>query len=266
MFGLDTEMEDTFYKLLLKQNYHYWINLENKTAKFNDGKFANILNTAVKYLDNGWVFDNTVFDAYYSNEGAGMSTQQLMEKWQSDKYFYKIRRSRTLKFELRNSAQTGSTDFFREGFMGNAANEKVIGMLAGNEDKVSFYYDQAYCISANTKNRETAWEFLKFLAGYDMQLSAMRLYPINIQARADDAKISINGDLNAELNENQKRSYEAYMDLLEMLTSQINSYEIHDKIIDDMLEAEINNFFCGRQSAEQTATILQNRIGLYLSE
>jgi len=262
MFALDS---DSIYGLLFKQDYNYFLDLENRTARFNDGRGTALLDRGKQYLENGWIFDNSI-----TPQSSGLGIEQLNERINMTRFFYQARESRTLLRELRESAKTGSENFLFNGG-GDTANDRIIGVMADSNGNKPFSYERAYAINGNTKNQEAAWAFLKFLAGYDMQISYMRGLPVHTQARADAAKMSISGNIDKAnidkaLNNNQQKSYNAYMELIENLLGQINSYEIHDAIIDNWIDAELKKFLEGRQPASDTTANLQNKIGLYLSE
>ena len=57
-----------------------------------------------------------------------------------------------------------------------------------------------------------------------------------------------------------------YNETIELFSDQINTFEIKDTIIDDLILAEADYFFEGVKTAEEVAAALQSRVGLYLSE
>ena len=57
-----------------------------------------------------------------------------------------------------------------------------------------------------------------------------------------------------------------YNDAVESFSNQINTFEIKDTIIEDMIQAEVAYFFEGEKTAEEVASTLQNKVELYLNE
>jgi len=46
----------------------------------------------------------------------------------------------------------------------------------------------------------------------------------------------------------------------------LNFYPVTDQIINDMVYSEVEYFFSGSKSAEVVASVLQNKVFLYLNE
>ncbi|MCL2059170.1 MAG: extracellular solute-binding protein [Oscillospiraceae bacterium] len=57
-----------------------------------------------------------------------------------------------------------------------------------------------------------------------------------------------------------------YNDTIERFSDQINTFEIKDAIIDDMIQAEVSYFFEGAKTADEVAATLQSKVELYLNE
>lgn len=60
--------------------------------------------------------------------------------------------------------------------------------------------------------------------------------------------------------------YRKYNEAVEQFSNLINTYDIKDSIIDDMIAAEADYFFNGEKTAEEVARTLQSKVELYLNE
>ena len=57
-----------------------------------------------------------------------------------------------------------------------------------------------------------------------------------------------------------------YYEATERLSDLINTYEIKDSTVDDMIASEVQYFFDGTKTAEEVAKTLQNKVEMYLNE
>ncbi|WP_406241916.1 ABC transporter substrate-binding protein [Tissierella carlieri] len=117
-------------------------------------------------------------------------------------------------------------------------------------------------ISSNSKNKELAWEFIKFLLSDEVQ-SLPSFYGLGVNKKGFENSVE---NIFKLYNRDEAVSKEEYRNLLEKWVMEINAYDINDPIISEFIWEESNKFFDGRQSAEESARILQAKISKYLNE
>lgn len=117
-------------------------------------------------------------------------------------------------------------------------------------------------INSNSKHKELAWEFIKFLLSEEVQ-SLPGFYGLGVNKKGFDNSAERILKL---YNKDEKVSKEEYRNLLEKWVMEINAYDINDPVISEFIWQESNKFFDGEQSAEEAARILQAKISKYLNE
>jgi multiple sugar transport system substrate-binding protein len=254
------------FNLLLDEHYPFLVDLENRRGNFQSGVFVNILKTAREYAGAG----------YIPQGAAGLADPEQMmltaRGQETDRYFFKLNSN----FALINQFNRGSGRrmIIRSAGSINSIedDDEIAGVRANAGGFVPFRFSQVYGIKAHSKNKGTAWEFLKFLLSEEMQSSAALLpqtLPINNRARAEKAELVFSGAVIGrmqELDENQREVLEKYKAAVETLSDQINRYVIEDTVINDMIALEAEYFFGGTKTAAESAAALQNKVNLYLNE
>ncbi len=124
-------------------------------------------------------------------------------------------------------------------------------------------------ISQNSKNKELAADFIKFLLSQEMQTSPELLYcPVNKNAVAvasqfiyEDSKAG--GYLPAGFDETTlQQNIEKHNELAKVSTM----LDYFDRNIRNFVMAEMTHYFAGEESAEQSAKNLETKINTYLKE
>jgi ABC-type glycerol-3-phosphate transport system substrate-binding protein len=243
---------------LLEEQYSYFVNLGERRANFNDGVFAALLNSVRDYAESGLI----------PQRAAG----PLMPGGETDRYFFKLNGSFALVNQYGRLAGRRMSIRNMESGGGIEEDDEIAGVRAHRDGDVPFSFSQAYAINANSRNKEDAWEFLKFLTEEEIQgspaLSPTTL-PLNNRARRAKAEAVFSGAFmgRAEaLNESQRELLEAYRTTVEELSDQINGYVVRDTLIDDMIALEADYFFSRLKTAEEAAAVLHNKVNLYLHE
>jgi len=121
-------------------------------------------------------------------------------------------------------------------------------------------------ITANSKNKDLAWEFIRFMLGDDVQtlpnlysLGVSRTaFPIYVETYCAGLKEVSEGSLDYP----PERMKEVLADWLLL----INGFPKTNDIIDDMVWRELILFYDDEQTAEETAKNIQHKCGLYLSQ
>lgn len=254
------------FQRLLNEDYRTFVDLNKKKANFADGKFAQLLEQTQEYEAQGYVPPgvNSQMDAAAMMEQMGNAP--------TDRYFFKAKNCFSLSQHFNEDMGQRLAIQVGNGLPGVEDDDEIAGILANQDGQIPFTFSQAYGVNANSKNAQTAWAFLRFMLSEDQQLSATLMpmgLPLHNEARTQKAEFLVSGaffGLSGEMDDNQQKILEKYQAAMEKLSGRINSYPMQDTIIDDMIAAESQHFFNGEKTAAEVATVLQNRVSLYLNE
>jgi multiple sugar transport system substrate-binding protein len=242
------------FRTVFNGDYGKYVDLENKTAHFTDGDFVRMLDGIERQRRDGY-FAPTLTDMTDIN-------RDFSDYW--DRYY--------LKYEIAYMLQL----MFRPGrdaeqeFM--LYPDEIAGLLVNSDGNVSYQCYQSYAMNANSRNKELAWAFLKFLLSEEMQLSLNLVgLPVHNAAFAEKTKTffsdSLTNDGRREITEPESiDAYNAYMERLEGFVSSLRHYPVTDWFISNMVAKEVALVFNGTKTAEEVAATLQNRVQLYLDE
>ncbi|MDR2376713.1 MAG: extracellular solute-binding protein [Treponema sp.] len=250
-------------KELLDEQYSYFVNQEERRANFDDGVFAALLTSVRDYAESGFILRHT---------GGRTDPGTLNPMQETDRYFFKINNN----FALVNQygRRSGRRMTLRTAGSGGGIedDDEIAGVRANRDGGIPFNFSQAYAINAGSRNKQNAWEFLKFLLSEEVQTSAAlspASLPLNNRARQTKAGAVFSGSFMGRgqtLSEGQQGLLENYRNTVEELSDQINCYIPRDTLIDDMIAAEIAYFFNRSRTAEETAAVLHSKVNLYLNE
>lgn len=251
---------------LLKEKYASFVDVQNKKANFADGSFAALLKAVKEYAERGYIPE-------------GMTGQKDAEAMigkgaqpPADRYSFKEKNCFMLTQQYNKNSGRRMMIMSSGALSGIDEDDEVAGIQANADGSVPFTFQQAYGINANSKNKQTAWAFIKFLLGEEMQLSTKltpTALPMRNAVRAKKAELILSGAFmgrGEELDDAQKEVLRQYSEAVEQLSDQINTYVFEDTVVNDMIAAEAQYFFDGSKSAEDVANVLQNKVNLYLSE
>ena len=119
-------------------------------------------------------------------------------------------------------------------------------------------------INSASKNKELAWEFLKFMLSDEVQTLPSSS---NLSVNKKGFEISVDEQLKYYNDGNKTNVDKAtFKNLLDGWVMQINTYKPKDPTIEIFLSEEIRRFSDKEQSAEETAKVLQSKIDKYLNE
>lgn len=256
---------------LLNENYASFVDIENKSAHFDDGRFAALLESVKEYSEKGYIQKGVT-----GERDAGAIMRRAGEV-PTERFFFKDKNIFTLTNHFtRNIGMRMNVMIGGAGAMANEEDDEIAGIAADANGSVPFDFEQAYGINANSKNKETAWEFIKFLLSEEMQLNANMMItalPLHNSARdkkAETVMTGMSGKQGQEMSEDQKKTIvEAlggYNETVEKLSDQINSFVFTDSVVNDMISSEVRYFFEGNKTAEEVANVLQSKVDLYLNE
>ncbi|MDR2194202.1 MAG: extracellular solute-binding protein [Treponema sp.] len=266
MFNLYDFSPDGMVQLMWNERCMSFLDLEHKRADFTGGAFAAMLTALRDYGDKGYIPRAVSARAGTARQDAAALMREAAGQ-QTDRYVFKANHAFSLVSQFSRNA---GRRMLARGSTGIVDDDEIAGIAAREDGAVPFTFGQAYGINANSANKRTAWEFLKFLLREDMQTAtAVSTLPLNNAARAKKAELVFSGagiGGRVPLDEKQRAALDAYREAVERLSDQITAYTFHDTIIDDMVHAEIAYFANGSRSAEEVAGVLQNKAGLYLNE
>jgi len=249
-----------FYQLL-NENMASFINFETGRPNFADGKFASLLSLVKDYGLKGYVPRGIIGQQ-------DVELEHVLASFNNpDRYFFK----RTNNLVSQFTRRFGNTSGGVSGGMLFAidSDDEIAGIQANADGSVPFGYYQAFGINSQSKNKETAWAFMKFLLSKEMQLSGNPFFlPLHNEAREEKARFALfmGYPVSYELNEQQTQALEEYKAAVETLSDSINFFSLRDTNINDMITQEAMYFFEGSRNADETARVLQNKADLYLSE
>ena len=254
------------YSQLLNENIQFFVNLETGQAKFTDGGFSAILASVNNYAQSGYIprgVSGQQEAGQVMRQGAGTPT---------DRFFFKLNSNASLIGQFFR----GTGRMMRMGFSGNAPgiedDDEIAGIQANADGMVPFNFNHSFGINSQSKNKETAWAFLKFLLSKEMQLSTNMNsagLPVNNEARKEKAELTFSGtfsDRPGTMNAQLLQATGNYLAAVEALSDNINYFIVQDTSINDMIAQEVQYFFGGPRSAEETARVLQGKADLYLGE
>ena len=257
------------YARMLREQYSSLVDIEKREAHFTED-FAQLLNTLKEYEQMGYV-------------NAGLSAQsdpgRLMigsdgPPQPTERFYFKSKNNMTLDQQFsRNSGRRMNMRMFAVGTaLGIEDDDEIAGAQADARGLTPFTFQYGYALNSASKNQATAWAFLKFLLSEEMQLSSTMhasTLPLHNEARAQKAELVMSGAFMGHgepLDDEQLQILEQCREATEQLSDLISTYTIHDIVIDDMINTEVQYFFDGVKSAEEVAANLQNKVELYLNE
>ena len=252
------------FSQLFKEHYRSFVDMESKTANFNDGTFKELINNIKNLADGGYISQGIgqADSSALLNSAAADPTERF---WFKPKNQFSLVSQTYPDSDFRMSISTTDVG------SGIEDDDQIAGICAEEAGIIPFSYEQAFGINANSRNKQTAWAFLKFLLSYEIQASpnmSLLSLPLHNQAREDRAEnlyrlLLTEGN---ELDESQKQALNGYLNGVEALSDQINGYTFWDTTIQDMVIKEMEYFFDGTKSADQVCQVLQNKVELYLNE
>jgi len=254
------------FAVLLGENIQSYLNLETKKPNFVDGSFAAMLNSVKNYGQQGLIPQGVT-----GQQDAGLLRQRSMGA-PADRFYFKQYNSANLfSLFLRN---LGIVRRMAEGGMalGIDTDDEIAGIQANADGSVPFTCSRAFGINSRSKNKETAWAFLKFLLSTEMQASGNMMttgFPINNKAREETAELAFTGmfrNSNGVLNDQQRQALTQYKAAVENISDSINCFVTQDTSLNDMIASEVQYYFGGSKNADEVARVLQNKADLYLNE
>ena len=255
----------SMFNILMAENIQSFLNLETKKPNFIDGSFTAMLNSIKNNSTLGLIPQGVT-----GQQDAGQQRQQY-SRISTERYFFK--QYNAINLLSRFAGKAGITVRLAEGGMaaGIDSDDEIAGIEANTDGLIPFTFNQGFGINSQTKNKAAAWAFLKHLLSREMQLSTAIItmgLPINNHARYEKAELIISsrtGSVTA-MNEQLLQALNEYRATVEALSDSINTFVMQDSNINDMIAQEAGYFFSNSRNADDVASVIQNKVDLYLSE
>lgn len=262
--------KDFFYNLF-NTSYDKYIDILNKKANFTDGSFSKLLNLSKEVVSKEYIKDDFVFDP----EKDDMLT--LSKSFMNTKYYYNF----LSYYDIFRFFDTGASGLIQGDSemisIGKPLSKTSVigGLVKSNSGKKPLEILMGVVMNSNSKNKQTAWEFMKFLTGEEMQQSLyLNGLPVNKKAGEQSAKRQVLNsagnpkmDESTEiLNKDQKDVYDKYLRLLDEMTNSLDNVIIKDSMLDQIVKTEVKYFFDGTKTADEVAKNIQAKVELYLNE
>jgi len=254
------------FSQLLNENMSAFIDMEKSRADFLNGGFSSLLASVRNYAELGYIPR-----AVTGQLDAGRVMRQAIDA-PRDRFFFKLNNIFSLASQYMRSTGRNLMMSSAGSVMSYEDDDKIAGIQANSGGSVPFRYNHAFGINAASKNKETAWAFVKFLLSKEMQLSTnlnLTGLPVNNEARKEKIEMIFSGAVmgtQAGLSEQGLNSLREYLEVMETLSGLINSFDMRDTHISDMISGDVQFFVDGSRSADETARVIQNKVNLYLSE
>ena len=270
-------MWGSIFAMLLNESFSDFVDLERRTANFDDGRFAALLTSIQEYAERGYIQQGL---------SGGMDFERIMsdfDRQPTERTFFKTKNSGMLAMEFLRDADNEMRTW-GGGLHMIEDDDQIAGMAADANGNVAFTFTHGYAINSNSQNKRLAWEFIKFLLSHELQTSPnamMRMgRPVRLSAVHPQAETffgwmtgemtMIFGDPRGQaapaLSDEMREVLYAYIKTADIMSDQINTMNMRDVIITDIIAAEAALFFDGTKSADQVAASLQSRLQLILSE
>ena len=218
----------------LKGNLKEFVDMEHRQASINTERYIALLKQTKDLVDRGYFAAENSIDFYNMEYYFALIVSASVQ----ESAFFSLVSSSSGRYALPRSDADGNV-YMNSGF--------------------------GLGINSASTNKDLAWQFVKFLLSDEMQSSPSFYHDLCVNRNGFEASVERNLKM-YNSNNNENVSKEAYKKLLEKWIIQINTYDTHDPAIEDFFWEENGKFFEGKQSAQETARILQAKVDKYLNE
>jgi len=260
--------EANMFQEFFKQNFYDFVDLRVKKSNFTDGRFAALLNEMRGLIDEGYVTVGS------DSDGSANAWADAPEIEPPIQFFVFLYGSIGI-YNFRDIASgRGAADF-------SGYTTGLCGIRANDCGEAAFTYSMAFGINANSKNKKTAWEFIKFMLsdeqwdvyrkiqGFQVNKNAF-LRCAEQQAAGMQATDTGNPYVTPKtINEQTKAALDAYTSHVERYTARakhLDPYSFDTYITNAALTEGFMPFMRGEKTAEEAAQAVQDKVNFYLSE
>lgn len=242
---------------LLKGSYNRFVDTYNKKAGFNTKEFTDLLEMAKVY---GY---NQQFDNVTITGGNYIDPDSIIKG--------------TVLFNMQTFTDYTGYAFLNALYKGRL--ELMSYPSAAGEKKAGFNSDSIFAINKNSKGKEAAWEFLKFLLSDEIQSDELSGFPISkaaLKVAAQRAvEITNSGGMSYAIGSKgggkpqifiPKKLTQQDIDYIDGFIMNLNTYNYNNPEVKKIILDEAGSFFAGNKSAEDAAGIIQQKAAIYLGE
>ena len=258
--------------------------LPEETKLFNEYMTRDEIVNFVIYMNMGELVDWNTGECHFdSPEFVEMLefAKSFPEEVDWDNYEYKDENNLLLtgKQLLTLASVYDTSDFIQsEAAMGGKT--VYVGTPGLSKGITGIYPGTGLAITTSCKNKDAAWEFVRTLLTEDYQKNNTWSLPTNKNVFDDKIKEAMTEEIDADGNRVAKSFYydgsdneiavyamtQEQVDKLMDLINSVDSVIEFDNSMQDIISDELNGFFNGEISAEETAKHIQSRVNLYVSE
>lgn len=222
--------EVQFADYLIEDKFSDFIDVEKKSVNLNSDAYISLLKE-VKELSDNHAFDADV--DFYNTEYYYAATCD----YDVQAAFYELDEQSGLAYSM---------------------------PMADSEGNVAINANYCMALNSGSKNKDLAWEFMKYLLSEEVQ-SLPSVHGLSVNKKGFDAAVERYYNFYAESNSGSVEK-EEYGELLQNWMEQINDCDTVDSALWTLIEEENGKFFEGKQTAEDTASVLQRKIEQYFNE
>ncbi len=179
-------------------------------------------------------------------------------------YEAQYREGRTILAGMPFSSFEG-IDYYVNGIFGEEVSYIGFPMEDGSGSYIKA--EEAYAISAHSDHIEGAWEFLRYYLTDDYQSGLRRGLPVQEKIFLENSRSALSGSqsdsTDKEVAAPEPMTEKQLEKLVTFLLSVNRRYYENEEIM-NIVSEEIEAFFAGDKTAEETAKLIQNRVQLYL--
>lgn len=249
---------------VIARNADNFINWQDQTCSFDSEEFISYLEFAMRFPEEINYEDGIYDDASIESDAL------------------RLRRGNQMLY--RTTLYSFSELVYASNVFGETVN--FIGYPTNGGNSSYFSVDSALAISASCANTEAAWEFIRTELTEDYQTSSYSYYfPTNRHAFEAQAQNAMTVQYEDDESYGEKRpipmtyiwygqedSQEIYhmtqeeYDTFWKLYESCNSFYAYNMEITDLITDQCSAYFAGQKTAEETARLIQDRVGLYVME
>jgi multiple sugar transport system substrate-binding protein len=256
------------FTVLLRESIQSYLDLSNKKPNFVDGSFTAMLDSVKNYGRQGLIPQEVT-----DQQDVEQFLRQRMEA-PTDRFYFKQYNSIILLSQFLRSTGVMNRMMTGGSAMAIDTDDKIAGIQANADGSVPFTYRRAFGINSQSKNKETAWAFLKFLLSGEVQdpSDLMTGFYLDNKAREETTGLAFSASMGRPsnsgggLNEQQVQALTQYRATVEKMSDSINCFVAQDTSLNDMIYSEVQYYFDGSKTADEVARVLQNKANLYLNE
>jgi len=254
----DTMTKSNMFYNLLSMNVNRFIDWETGSCSFDSQEFIDLLKFAAGFADDT-VWDDYDWDNYESDYVRMMQGKQLLyQVYLSD--FYSL----------------ASPSY------GLGLGMTAIGYPTDSGNGAAFQVNDGIAVSSRCAHKDVVWSFVRqtllpsdnndyYYYGFSINRETFEKAAqtaMTVQYDDDGNKISSYGYWDEEKQEYVEMDampQEIYDKLMELYEG-THTVVTYNQEIFDLINDEAATFFAGQRSAEETARMLQSRVGLYIAE